>query len=576
MAEIDENKQVVILLVDNVSTDLDQLQTILEKNNYSVIREKFGAAVADHLSTGKIGLVFCSVTLSDMDGLDVLRQVKQIAPAVQVIMLSGQQNFHVVRQVLREKAQDFLLKPFSSEDILSAAEQGLAVYFSEINRDRIFQEAQRRMSDLVLLKQIGETTNAESEPQELFERIIDSITVSVGVERASLMLLGKDGTLKIAAARGLSEEVISSVHITSGQGVSGFVLESREPLLIRDIETESHFHELVGGDRYKTTSLLSVPILIRDRLLGVINVSNKLKGDPFGIEDQNLLVTIAHQVALAMENFNLVNNLRLQARTLERTNQDLVKLNRARTRMVSNLSHELKTPLTSMMGFVDLALTFFHKLSEDELKDYLCQVREEGGNLEQLITGMLRLFSIESERESWQWKEFSLEMAVDGVLRTHARAIERRELIISKSLPEDIPDVYGDIEKFSIALSALIDNAVKFNRDKGTLAVKAQAVTVDSLPYIRLQIVNDGDSIPYESRETVFDQYTQLGDINIGKPCGVGVGLALVKVVVDRMHGQVCLEEKQGEGTAFGLLLPTAKAHKVLKQQQVAPAAVSR
>lgn len=568
MTEIAEKTEVKILLVDDVTTDLDQLQTILEARDYSVVRANRGAAVADCLSAEPIGLVFCSVALPDMDGLEVLRQVKLTEPAVQVVMLSGQQDFHVVRQVLREKAQDFLLKPFSTEDILTAAEQGLFVYFSEINQARIHQEAQRRMSDLILLKQIGETTNSNNEPQELFERIIDSITVSVGVESASLMLLEKDGTLKISAARGLPEEVVSSVHVSAGQGVSGYVLKTREPLLIRDIEKESHFQELMGGQRYNTKSLLSVPILIRDRLLGVINVNNKLTGELFGMEDQNLLVTIAHQVALAMENFTLVNNLRLQARTLERTNKDLVKLNRARTRMVSNLSHELKTPLTSMMGFVDLALTFFHRLSEDELKDYLCQVQEEGGNLEQLITGMLRLFSLESERENWQWKEFSLEMAVNGVLRTHFKEIERRELKLSTSLPEDIPDIYGDIEKFSIALSALIDNAVKFNRDKGKLSVNAQPKMVDGLPFVCLQIVNDGESIPFEARETVFDQYTQLGEIDTGKPCGVGVGLALVKVVVDRMRGRVSLEKKQGDGTAFSLLLPTEEAYKGLSDNK--------
>ncbi|HKJ04931.1 MAG TPA: response regulator [Geopsychrobacteraceae bacterium] len=567
MAEIDESTEIKILLVDHISTDLDQLRTILESRDYPVLLVESGAAAIDVLATEPFGVVFCNVSLPDIEGLEVLRRVKQIAPAIQVVMLSDQQDFHLVRQVLREKAQDFLLKPFSAEDILAAAEQGLSLYFSEINQDRVYQEAQRRMSDLVLLKQIGETTNSQNEPQELFERIIDSITVSVGVESASLMLQEKDGTLKIAAARGLTEEVISSVHVSSGQGVSGHVLETREPLLIRDVEKDVSFNGLVGGVKYKNKSLLSVPILIRDRLLGVINVNNKLTGELFGIEDQNLLVTIAHQVALAMENFSLVNNLRLQARTLERTNEDLVKFNRARTRMVSNLSHELKTPLTSMIGFVDLALTFYHKLSEDELKDYLAQVREEGGHLEKLITGMLRLFSIESERENWKWREFSLDMAVNGVLRTHTREIERRGLRTNNNLPEDSPNIYGDIEKFSIALSALIDNAIKFNRDNGALSLTSRTETIEGLPFVRLQIANDGESIPYEARETVFDQYSQLGDIDTGKPCGVGVGLALVKAVIDRMQGQVILELKEGEGTAFSLLLPTVETYKAIKRK---------
>lgn len=567
MVENGEKVMTAILLVDDDPAELDRMQEILSGSNYRVLREDSGAEVIDQLNAAPVGLIFCGMTLPDMSGLELLHQVKQVAPAVQVVMLSGDQDFHVVRQVLRGKAQDFLLKPAEPQDLLTAAEQGLSVYLSEINQGRIHREAQRRMSDLILLKQIGETTNTENEPQELLERIIDSITVSVGVESASLMLLEKNGTMKISAARGLSEEVINSVHVSAGQGVSGHVLETREPLLIRDIENESHFHELVGSARYKTKSLLTVPILIRDRLLGVINVNNKLTGEPFGIEDQDLLVTIAHQVALAMENFALVNNLRLQARTLERTNKDLVKLNKARTRMVSNLSHELKTPLTSIMGFVDLAVTFYHKLSEEELKDYLGQVREEGEKLERLISGMLRLFSIESERERWQWKEFGLDLAVTGVLRSHAKEIERREITPDVTLPEDLPEIYGDIEKFSMAVHALVDNAIKFNCDQGRLRIIAAPEERDGLLFVRLQVANDGESIPFESRETIFDQYTQLGDIDTGKPCGMGVGLALVKAVVDRMRGIIYLEERQGEGTVFSLLLPTAGAFRSLQAQ---------
>ena len=101
----------------------------------------------------------------------------------------------------------------------------------------------------------------------------------------------------------------------------------------------------IAGKRYKDQSLLSVPIVVRDDIVGVINVNNKRSGESFDLEDQNLLVAIANQVALAMENFELVNSLRIQAATLERTNDELVRMNRARTRLVCNLSHELKTAL---------------------------------------------------------------------------------------------------------------------------------------------------------------------------------------------------------------------------------------
>lgn len=304
---------------------------------------------------------------------------------------------------------------------------------------------------------------------------------------------------------------------------------------------------------------------MRDDIVGVINVNNKRSGESFDLEDQNLLMAIANQVALAMENFELVNSLRSQATTLERTNDELVRMNRARTRLVCNLSHELKTPLTSIMGYVDLSLTFYDKLTDDEFKDHLRLVREEGERLEKLITGMLRLFSIESEREIWRWKAFGVPWPVADSFQYYNKKMAARELTAEIDIEEDLPEVYGDQEKFGMAFNSLVDNAVKFNCDGGVVRVKAKSRMFEGLEYVYLQIYNQGLTVPLEARSTIFNSYTQLGNIDTEKPHGVGIGLALVKVVVDRMKGDIFLEKVDGEGTCFGMLLPTEETYNKLK-----------
>ena len=360
------------------------------------------------------------------------------------------------------------------------------------------------MTDLVLLKQTGETASAGSDLQELLEGILDSIVHSSGVEIASLMMVGEDNCLRISAARGLSDSIAKSVLVAPGEGISGHVFQMREPVLIQNVSFDERFNSLVGGDRYRNQSLLSVPILYRDQALGVINVNNKRSGEAFDAQDQDLLMAISHQVALAIENYKLVTSLRQQTRTLERTNSDLVKLNLARTRLVCNLSHELKTPLTSIMGFVDLALTFYEKLSEEDLKDYLGQAREEGERLERLITSMLRLFSIESEREPWSWKAFNLGWTISETFQYHGKSIERANLKVEVEIAEDLVDIYGDSEKLSIALNAMLDNAVKFNREGGRISIRVENRVVDGLEFAYLQIQNDGVTIPPEAKKTIF------------------------------------------------------------------------
>lgn len=562
---IANQQEPAILLVDDVPLILDLLQDILEGQNYRVLRCESGSAVPEILDREAVSLVFCDVSLPDIHGVEVLRMIKQQTPETQVIMISGQQDFDVARQVLRERALDYLVKPFSQDEVLDAVTQGLLAYRHALNQRNARLEAQRRMADLVLLKQIGEAASSGSDLQELFDQIVDSIVHSADVEDASLMLLKEDGLLHIASAHGLAENIISSVRVAAGEGVSGHVLATREPVLISNIEQDNRFKSMAGGGRYKDQSLLSVPILIRDEMVGVINVNNKCSGEAFDIEDQNLLVAIANQVALAMENFKLVNSLRQQTKILERTNEDLVRLNRARTRLVCNLSHELKTPLTSIMGYVDLALTFYSKLTDQEFQDYLRLVREEGESLEKLITGMLRLFSIESEREIWRWKSFGVPWSIADAFQYYSKKMAARGITSEIIIHEDLPEIYGDPEKFGMAFNSLIDNAVKFNNDSGKVRVEAQTQLHDGLEYVYLQVYNQGRTVPLDAKETIFNSYTQLGNIDTEKPHGVGIGLALVKVVIDRMKGDIFLEEVDGEGTCFGLLLPTEETYNQLK-----------
>ena len=560
-----QQSESAILLIDDVPLILDLLQDILETRHYRVIRSETGSQIAEILDRENIALVFCDVSLPDINGVEVLRMIKQHTPEVQVIMISGQEDFNVAREVLRERALDYLVKPFAQEEVLASVDQGLTAYRHAVNQSKARIEAQRRMADLVLLKKIGETASSGSDLQELFDLILDSIVDSADVEVASLMLVEDDGLLHIAAARGLSDEIINTVRVAAGEGISGHVLASREPVLISNLDHDSRFQGHVGGKRYKDQSLLSVPIVVRDEIVGVINVNNKRSGGSFDLEDQNLLVAIANQVALAMENFELVNSLRSQAATLERTNNELVRMNRARTRLVCNLSHELKTPLTSILGYVDLSLTFYEKLSEDEFKENLRLVREEGERLEKLITGMLRLFSIESEREIWRWKAFGVPWPVADAFQYYNKRMEARGLVAEIDIEDDLPEVYGDQEKFGMAFNCLIDNAVKFNCDGGLVRVKAEARTFEGLEYVYLQVYNQGLTVPPEAHSTIFNSYTQLGDIDTEKPHGVGIGLALVKVVVDRMKGDIFLEKVDGEGTSFGMLLPTEETYNLLK-----------
>jgi DNA-binding NtrC family response regulator len=170
-----KNMEPAILLIDDVPLILDLLQDILENKGFRVIRSETGNQITEILDREKVSLVFCDVSLPDINGVEVLRMIKQHTPEVQVVMISGQRDFTVARQVLRERALDYLVKPFSQEEVLEAVDQALEAYRHALNQSKARVEAQRRMADLVLLKKIGETASSGSDLQELFDLILDSI-----------------------------------------------------------------------------------------------------------------------------------------------------------------------------------------------------------------------------------------------------------------------------------------------------------------------------------------------------------------------------------------------------------------
>lgn len=545
-----------ILLVDHTPVFRQSAREVLESNGYRVVVTDNGAEVPSLLAADDICAVLADLQLPAVGGADVLRMVKELRPELPVIITAAREDFAAARQVLRLGAIDYLVKPVSNEELSGSVRRALEAHRASVRQNAAQREAQRRLSDLILLKQIGETASNGADLQILFDKIVDSITLSADVEMVSLMLRDDAGNLSIAAARGLSSDIMTRARVAPGEGISGHVLATGRPVLITDLSRDQRFHSAGDAERYKNQSLLSVPIRIKDRVLGVINVNNKRTGMTFNVEDQSLLTTIAHQVALAIENFKLVANLCQQARELEEANRHLVKFNKARSQLVCNLSHELKTPLTSILGFVDLIINFFDHIDRDELRDYLGKVHAESLHMEKLISGMLRLFSIDSGGERWDWRTFSIEGLLSEALTRRGADIAEKDLRPLIDVAEDLADVFGDPEKTGILINALVDNAVKFNRNGGRIQIRLENRDCDGKPHVYLQIHNDGLAVPAEAGEDIFNEYTQLGDINTEKPTGVGIGLAICKAIVGRMGGSIFLEPTQGEGTTFGVLLP--------------------
>lgn len=516
---------------------------------------------ADLITREKIDAVFCDYRKEDDAASEMVRHLRRVHPLVPVVAVLDGRDFDLVLNVFREGAADVLVRPLEPAAFDAVVrEVGLRLQRQEVTA-RVHEATERALADLVLLKAIGETTSSADDFQLLLDRLVSSIQLALQVESASLMLGDDERYLEIRAARGLPEDAFLS-RIAPGEGISGHVFATGEPVLIEDLSTDGRFRAGGGAGRYRSGSLLSVPIRYQEETVGVLNVNTKVDGQPFTRADQDLLQSIAQQASLAIENHKLVSRLRQKSLELERTHADLVRLHRDRTRFVCSLSHELKTPLTSVLGFADLLVNFYDQVEQDRILEYLEGIHREALHLEKLLTGMLRLFAIDSGSENWHWQDLDLADSVERVLRVHDLQIVERDLDLSCDLSDALWPVWGDPEKMALMLDALLDNAIKFNRQNGALRIWAENRIVNGDRMVYLTVCNEGETVPFEDAEVIFQQYSQLGDLDTGKPCGVGIGLATCRAILRQMHGEIFLEPVVGEGTCFGLLLPTRTAYK--------------
>jgi len=534
-----------ILVVDDELFFRRMIADPLRRAGYKVLEVANAAEVPGLVGRHEIAAVLTDLEMPGVSGLELLKQLRALDPDLPVMVITAHRDFVLVQESLRSGALDYLHKPFTDKELLASVARTVEAgrLRKAAHRDR--EEAERRFTDLVLLRELAESASGSVDLQHLVERILDVVTEAVQVRSASLMLPDQDGFLTICAERGLPGGVAEKVRIAPGEGVAGHVFASGEPVLLADIVEDGRFAPSGDEGQYATRSALSLPLKGREGILGVLNVNNKLSGKVFSTADRNLLASVTHQASLAIENFRLVSRL-------QKKNRQLELMNRVRSRMVCNLSHELRTPLTSVLGFADLLLGCRNELSDSELAEYLEKILDGSMQMERLIDGMLLLFSIDSGAAKWMFEPLDLQPVLEHGLEELGARIAAAHLRIEFDLPPNLPAVAGDIEKTSVALSSLLDNAVKFNRQGGRISIGGEVRG----ECVQLRIYNDGAAVAAEDAVAIFAPYNQLGEIDIDKPAGVGIGLSLCRKIIEQAGGKIDLGPAGDEGTTFILELP--------------------
>jgi hypothetical protein len=318
-------------------------------------------------------------------------------------------------------------------------------------------------------------------------------------------------------------------------------------LIVGDLRRHPAAASPLVADR-RLVSFLAAPIQSGRDLLGVL-MAGEHADEPFTPEDARLLTILSGQVAMAIEKSRLYEVMTARIERLEREGEELRDANKLKMSYLSHLSHELKTPLTSIKAYVESLGDHIDDPSFAEKREFLGIIESETDRLIRMINKVLDVSKIEFGNRTLKRSLFELGPLVADVESSMQPYLRDKKLRLVAQVPSSLPLIDGDEDLVKQVFINLIGNAVKFSPHGSRIFVEA----VEDAVAVKISISDEGIGIADEDLQKIFKQFYQ---VRRGAGEGVGLGLAIVKNIVEQHGGYITATSRVGQGSTFTFTLP--------------------
>lgn len=320
-----------ILIIEDERLFLTLARDGLEKVGFTVQVAENAAQALQILEREAVRAVILDVVMPELDGLGLLAGIRSKYPDTPVVVVSGRDAPRTEMEARRLGVVECLRKPLNVDEMIRIVSDAIpsesrrqpeGLQLPQLTR---LQENAMALSNMIRWDALGEFLKDNA---ALFQRVIDLIADVLEVEIVSLMLVSEpEGTLRIAHAKGLDPAVQREAVCRMGEGISGRVAKTGEPLLIRDLARDPVYGKGSLHPRYRTNSLMCVPLKVNGKTIGVLNANNKVTGKPFDENDLALFTTFSCLVSLSFATTQLFQRLAFSVDELARTNARVARVN---------------------------------------------------------------------------------------------------------------------------------------------------------------------------------------------------------------------------------------------------------
>jgi len=364
------------------------------------------------------------------------------------------------------------------------------------------------------------------------DTLLNSITQAAAdvtnAKDASILLYDEgNDDLYFQASTNLDSRLMIGLRVPVDGSIAGAIVTKKKPVIVGNVKDDPrHYDDISKVSKYKTESLLGIPLITKNKVIGVLEVLNKRDG-VFTLVDQDLLTALGSQAAVAIENARFF----LQA--------DLI----------AEMVHELRTPLAGINTASHLLMR--PEVSEMQRANLVEMILKETNRLSEMTTSFLDLARLESGRSPMKVDQVDLTQLLSEVHDIMSGRIEEQGLELEWDVPDDLPHFQGDVDKIKQVALNLVSNAIKYNRPGG----KIQVGSSSGKNKISFWVSDEGPGISSKHIDSLFHKFFRIpGSDQYTK--GTGLGLSIVKKIVDSHQGSIEVDSEVGKGSTFRVTLP--------------------
>jgi signal transduction histidine kinase/CheY-like chemotaxis protein len=534
-----------VLIADDDPRMVDLIRNMLEIGNCEVLEVNSGedalALLRELGVNGRpVDVLVLDIRMPGMDGYEVIGHIKQdpVLSNTSILVTTALTSVSDKALGLGMGADDYLTKPFDPRELLARVQAIMRMRHTE-------HALRQRNRELAALNEISRAVISSLDLDAVLVSSMQGIGEILQVEAGSLVLIDEEtGELVFSKTLSPQEGWITGRTFQAGEGIMGHVVDTAQPYIVNDVTDDPYFLPRVDqGSGFETRSVLCVPLVVRDQVIGAIELINKVAG-PFDQTDLDLLQTAAGSAAVAVDNAKLYSELADFAHELERSQAQLVQVEKmaAIGRLAASIAHEINNPLQSIHN--SLHLSALADLGSEKRQRYLSMAQGEVARLIEIVQRMLDFY----RPSRGGVVEVDVNKVLQNALAIADKQIQNAGIFVHSRLAQGLPPILAVSDQLTQVFLNILINAVEVTPKGGDLRV-GTLLTEDG-EWVLVAFRDSGPGMTSEQVAHIFEPfYTTKRD-------GTGLGLAISYGIVERLGGSVEVTSQPGQGATFIVRLP--------------------